>query len=68
MLKVMIVDDEPYILQGLQLLIDWNHEGFEIDALMSNGKEALDYLADHKIDLISYSLQVMMIFPTSKGR
>ena len=52
MLKVMIVDDEPYILQGLQLLIDWNHEGFEIDALMSNGKEALDYLADHKIDLI----------------
>jgi two-component system response regulator YesN len=52
MLKVMIVDDEPYILQGLQLLIDWNSEGFEIDALMSNGKEALDYLADHKIDLI----------------
>lgn len=52
MLKVMIVDDEPYILQGLQFLIDWNSEGFEIDALMSNGKEALDYLANHKIDLI----------------
>ena len=26
MLKVMIVDDEPYILQGLQFLIDWNEE------------------------------------------
>ena len=52
MLKVMIVDDEPYILQGLQFLIDWNQEGFEIDALMNNGKEALDYLKDHKIDLI----------------
>ena len=44
MLKVMVVDDEPYILQGLQVLLDWNSEGFEIDALMSNGKEALDIL------------------------
>ncbi|MBO4926931.1 MAG: response regulator [Clostridiales bacterium] len=52
MLKVMIVDDEPYILQGLQVLIDWNSQGFEIDALMTNGKEALDYLKDHKVDLI----------------
>ena len=52
MLKVMVVDDEPYILQGLQVLLDWNSEGFEIDALMSNGKEALDYLKDHTVDLI----------------
>ena len=52
MLKVMVVDDEPYILQGLQELVDWNSEGFEIDALMTNGKEALDYLENHKVDLI----------------
>ena len=52
MLKVMVVDDEPYILQGLQVLVDWNSEGFEIDALMTNGKEALDYLENHKVDLI----------------
>lgn len=52
MLKVMIVDDEPYILQGLQILIDWNQEGFEIEALMTNGKDALDFLKEHKVDLI----------------
>ena len=52
MLKVMVVDDEPYILEGLQVLVDWNSEGFEIDALMTNGKEALDYLENHKVDLI----------------
>ena len=61
MLKVMIVDDEPYILQGLQLLIDWNQEGFEIDALMSNGKEALDYLKDHKIDLIISDIKMPVL-------
>ena len=58
MLKVMIVDDEPYILQGLQFLIDWNSEGFEIDALMSNGKDALEYLSGHKIDLIISDIQM----------
>ena len=30
MLQVLLVDDEPFILQGLQVLIDWKREGFEI--------------------------------------
>ncbi len=52
MLKVMLVDDEPHIVQGLKALIDWNSEGFEIVNTASNGKEALDYLKDNKVDLI----------------
>lgn len=30
MLKVLLVDDEPFIVQGLSALIDWEKEGFEI--------------------------------------
>ena len=30
MLKVLLVDDEPFILQGLSVIIDWQSEGFEI--------------------------------------
>ena len=30
MLKVLLVDDEPFILQGLKLLVDWEKEGFRI--------------------------------------
>ena len=30
MLKVMIVDDEPFIAQGLQVLINWKRQNFEI--------------------------------------
>ena len=52
MLKVMLVDDEPYILQGLQVLIDWESGGFEIAATCSNGKEALKYLKENHVDLI----------------
>ena len=44
MLRVMLVDDEPFILQGLKILVDWNKEGFEIVNTASNGKEALEYL------------------------
>ena len=40
-MKVLIVDDEPFITQGLTLLIDWEEEGYEIAACLENGKEAL---------------------------
>lgn len=51
MLKVLLVDDEPFILQGLQLLIDWKEEGFEI-ITASNGAEALEVLEANEVDLI----------------
>lgn len=52
MLKVLLIDDEPFIVQGLAVLIDWSREGFEIAATAANGREALEYLQDHKVDLI----------------
>ena len=52
MLKVMLVDDEPYILQGLQVLIDWESEGFEIATVCANGRDAVNYLRENKVDLI----------------
>ena len=52
MLKILLVDDEHFILQGLMVLIDWEAEGYEIAAIASNGKEALDYLREHTVDLV----------------
>ncbi len=52
MLKVLLVDDEPFIVQGLSLLLDWEKEGCEIAATAQNGKEALAYLRSNKVDLI----------------
>ena len=36
MLKVLLVDDEPFILQGLTVLVDWQKEGFEIAGIRKN--------------------------------
>lgn len=61
MLKVMLVDDEPFILQGLQVLIDWESEGFTIVKLAENGKIALDYLKEHKVDLILADIKMPVL-------
>lgn len=52
MLRVLLVDDEPFIAQGLAVLIDWEKEGYEIAAMAGNGEEALDYLRKNQVDLI----------------
>ena len=52
MLKVMLVDDEPFILRGLSLLIDWREQGFEIVKTASNGLDALEYLRREKVHLV----------------
>lgn len=52
MLKVLLVDDEPFIVQGLCQLLDWEKENYEIAATAQNGREALEYLQTNKVDLI----------------
>lgn len=52
MLKVLLVDDEPFILQGLKVLINWKEEGFSIAGTASNGEEALAFLREQEVDLI----------------
>lgn len=42
MLKVLLVDDEVIIRQGLKKIIDWQSIGFEIAGEASNGDEAIE--------------------------
>ncbi len=52
MIRVMLVDDEPFALEGLKLLIDWRSEGFEVCAECSSGAEALRRLPLDRPELI----------------
>lgn len=54
-LKVMLVDDEPFILKGLTMLIDWGKEDCEIVKTAANGQEAYEFLKENPkegVDLI----------------
>jgi len=51
-MKVMLVDDEPFILQGLQKIIDWEAEECEIVKTASNGLEAYEYILENPVDMV----------------
>lgn len=60
-MRVMLVDDEPFILRGLSVIIDWEAEGYEIVKKASDGKEALDYLKENEVDLIITDIRMPKI-------
>ncbi|SEK94502.1 two-component system, response regulator YesN [Paenibacillus sp. cl141a] len=42
--KIMIVDDEMLVRQGIKHLLDWEQEGYRIVGEASNGQEALNLM------------------------
>lgn len=61
MYKVMIVDDERNIRQGIIQLIDWEKLNFEVSANCMNGQEALDILQEQEIDLVVTDIKMPLI-------
>ncbi|MCQ4088684.1 response regulator transcription factor [Saccharibacillus sp. JS10] len=51
MYKVLIVDDEPMIREGLRTIVDWESEGFKISDTASNGKEGFEKFGQIQPDL-----------------
>lgn len=52
MYKVFIVDDEPFIIEGLYDILDWSDFGLEIVGHGENGRQALDALASRPVDVL----------------
>lgn len=52
MYQLVIVDDEPRILNGLCKYYDWHQMGFELSGRFRNGKEVLDHMKSHPVDVI----------------
>jgi two-component system response regulator YesN len=56
--KVLIVDDEPMIRNGLTTLVDWERHGFAIVGTAANGKEAVEKHAELSPDLILIDIRM----------
>lgn len=52
MYKMIIVDDEAEIRFGLKNYFPWNELGFEVVHACANGKEALEYIDNHPVNLV----------------
>lgn len=51
-IKILIVDDEFIMRQGIAHMIDWEKEGFQIIGQASNGQEALEIIKGNVPDII----------------
>lgn len=52
MLKVMLVDDKTAIVDGLEVLIDWNSLGYEVVAKATSASQAIEIVKNNVLDLI----------------
>ncbi|MDR6550088.1 response regulator [Paenibacillus qinlingensis] len=52
MYRLMIVDDEEHIREGLSDLVDWSSLGFQLVAKLEDGKQAVEWLQKTEIDII----------------
>ncbi|EKQ57577.1 MULTISPECIES: response regulator [unclassified Clostridium] len=50
--KILVVDDEFIMRQGITHMIDWEKEGFQIIGQASNGQEAIDMIKENIPDII----------------
>lgn len=61
MYKVMLVDDERLILQGVLNIIDWEKLGMEVIYMAENGKEAIDKYKENPVDIIITDINMPVI-------
>lgn len=58
MIKVLIVDDEPKLREGLKSIVPWNELGFRVVDTAANGGEALEKFKEHSPDLMLVDIRM----------
>lgn len=58
--SLVLVDDEDWILSGLQNAIEWEKLGFEVVGAFTNGKTAFGYMKDHPPDALLTDIKMPM--------
>ncbi|NQX66947.1 response regulator [Paenibacillus alba] len=61
MYKVIFADDEPFALEGIKLMVEWEELGFEVVGMCENGEEALACIEACKPDLVVTDIRMPVI-------
>lgn len=61
MYKLIIVDDEEEIRDGLCDIIDWMGMGFLVAAKLQDGRDAIRYLQEHEVDVILTDIKMTFV-------
>ena len=52
MYSVLLVDDEPFILDGLEKILPWEEHNLRIVGRASNGEQAYELIRQHRPDIV----------------
>lgn len=56
--KVAVADDESMIRRGICNFIDWKRMGYQIVADFEDGKELLEYVRHHEVDVVMTDIRM----------
>ncbi len=52
MYKLLFVDDESIIREGISSVISWKDIGFELVSMLENGLQAIEYIRKNPVDIV----------------
>ncbi len=58
MVRILLVDDEPFIVQGMKAMIEQESPAYVIAGEAADGQEALEFLKHREVDLIIADIQM----------
>ena len=61
MIRVLLVDDEPLVLIGMQSMLDWNALGYELVGTARNGAEALERIGEQQPDVVVSDIRMPVL-------
>lgn len=61
MWNVLLVDDEPAVLEGLKTMIDWESSGFQVCGEALNGPDALRLITELRPELVLTDIRMPVI-------
>ncbi|MDD3795181.1 MAG: response regulator [Lachnospiraceae bacterium] len=59
--QLVVADDEATIRKGMCNYIDWEKMGFSVAADFEDGKETIEYISTHKVDVVFTDIQMAEI-------
>ena len=61
MIRVLLVDDEPLVLIGMQSMLDWDALGYELVGTARNGAEALERIGEQQPDVVVSDIRMPVL-------
>ncbi len=61
MMNVLLVDDEPWVLEGLRTMVNWGNHGFQICGEALNGNDALKMIQELQPELVVTDINMPVV-------